>query len=469
MNRTNTGANSNMGMIFSDILALTSAFSVSLLTWGQDIQKGLICDLSVLILIFALIFLLASKGQYLYNVTLFYYLDRIYKKVTKAFLVAAMGTLLIKVFIMEPYEGMQFYITFLVLAYVSVCLKIFLYRGFSGKNKLLKYPRTAFVGRGDSYTKFFYFVNKTSIQFERVGYIAKSRKEYESAEQGVYIGCLDELEDVIKKYNLDQIYFIQETAGEISLAQQYIDLCTDMGVTLRLIVDFYESKNANSYVSSVGTYPVIAYHTISLNAYEQVLKRSIDILAGLAGLILFSPFMIVTAIAIKLDSPGPVIFKQKRLGQNGREFNIYKFRSMYIDAEARKAELMKKNEIQGESGCMFKMKNDPRVTRVGRFIRKYSIDEFPQFFNILKGDMSLVGTRPPTMDEVEKYKREQWRRISIKPGLTGMWQVNGRSNICSFEEVVKMDVFYIDNWSLILDIKIILKTMQVLINSKGAY
>lgn len=468
MNRTNTGANSNLGMIFADILALALAFLISLLIWSRDINAELLTDLSVLTLVFALIFMLASKGQYLYNVTLFYYLDRIYKKVTKAFFLAVIATFLIKTYLMNPQQGMQFYLTFLVLAYISVCLKVLLYRALSRQRPLMKCPRTAFVGDIGAFDKFFYFVKKTSIRFESIGYIAKTREEYEKARDGLYIGCLDELEEVIKKYNLDQVYFIQKTAGEILMIQKYIDLCEDMGVTLRLIVDFYESKS-DSYVSSVGTYPIITYHTISLNVYEQVLKRSIDMLGGLIGIILFSPIMLITTIAIKLDSPGPVIFKQKRVGQNGREFSIYKFRSMHTDAEARKAELMKRNEIQGESGCMFKMKNDPRVTRVGKFIRKYSIDEFPQFFNVLKGDMSLVGTRPPTLDEVSMYKRNQWRRISIKPGLTGMWQVNGRSNICSFEEVVKMDVFYIDNWSLTLDLKIIFKTIQVLINSRGAY
>ena len=199
----------------------------------------------------------------------------------------------------------------------------------------------------------------------------------------------------------------------------------------------------------------------------QMLKRLMDIAGGMIGLILSSPIMLVTAIAIKLDSPGPVLFKQTRVGQNGRHFKIYKFRSMYIDAEERKKELMARNEMQGD--VMFKMKDDPRITRVGKVIRKLSIDELPQFFNILGGSMSLVGTRPPTVDEVEKYKTNQWRRISIKPGLTGMWQVSGRSNVKSFDEIVEMDVEYIDNWSLWLDFKIILKTVLVLLKHDDAY
>lgn len=192
-----------------------------------------------------------------------------------------------------------------------------------------------------------------------------------------------------------------------------------------------------------------------------------DIVTGVVGIIVASPIMIITAIAIKLDSPGPVLFRQTRVGQNGRHFKIYKFRSMYIDAEERKKELLAQNELQG--GVMFKMKEDPRVTRVGKFIRRTSIDELPQFFNVVQGTMSLVGTRPPTLDEVEKYESRQWRRISIKPGLTGMWQVSGRSNIKDFDEIVELDTEYIDNWSLWLDIKIVLKTVLVVLRHNDAY
>lgn len=174
---------------------------------------------------------------------------------------------------------------------------------------------------------------------------------------------------------------------------------------------------------------------------------------------------IFLAPILKLESPGPLVFKQKRVGKNGRYFYIYKFRSMYKDAEERKAALMEKNEMKG---LMFKMTDDPRVTKVGKFIRATSIDELPQFWNILKGDMSLVGTRPPTVDEFQQYEARHKRRLSMKPGLTGMWQVSGRSNIEDFEEVVRMDLDYIDNWSLQLDAKIILKTIVVIFKKVGA-
>lgn len=161
----------------------------------------------------------------------------------------------------------------------------------------------------------------------------------------------------------------------------------------------------------------------------------------------------------------PAIFVQKRVGKNGRIFNFYKFRSMYIDAEKRKKELMAKNQMQGG---MFKMDNDPRITPIGQFIRKTSLDELPQFYNVLVGDMSLVGTRPPTVDEFEKYTPSQKRRLNFKPGITGLWQVSGRSNITDFDEVVKLDVEYIDNWSIWSDIKILLKTIFVVFKKEGS-
>ena len=196
-----------------------------------------------------------------------------------------------------------------------------------------------------------------------------------------------------------------------------------------------------------------------------MVKRLMDIVGSLIGCVLtllITPFV---ALAIKIDSPGPVFFSQTRIGKNGRRFKIWKFRSMYIDAEARKKELEAQNEIKG---LMFKMEDDPRITKVGKFIRKTSIDETPQFFNILVGDMSLVGTRPPTEDEFEQYNGYYRRRMSITPGLTGMWQVSGRSDIQDFEEIVKLDLEYIDNWSLLLDIKILFKTVFIVLGRKGS-
>ncbi len=467
MNKTNSGANTNTLQLITDILVLGLVYIIDILVAGKNVNYELKVGFLVLFAVFVLIYVLSNKEQYLYNVTMFYYLDRVHRKITKSFLLATIATAAMMGFMPMTDEGRAFYFVFLILSYILLCIKMFLVKPFFNRHVGKNVPRTVFVGRVGQFNKFRYFLEKTSIRIRQVGYIAMTKEDYEQAEEGTYIGQLENLEELIREYNIDQVYIIQKQDVELPFTQKYVDLCIDMGVTVRLIVDFYKRRRASSYVSTVGTYPVLTYHTISLNTYEQMIKRLMDILAGLVGCIIFSPIMLITAIAIKLDSPGPILFKQTRVGQNGRHFKIYKFRSMYIDAEARKKELMAQNEIEG--GVMFKMKDDPRITKVGKIIRKLSIDELPQFFNILGGSMSLVGTRPPTIDEVEKYERSHWRRISIKPGLTGMWQVSGRSNITSFDEIVELDVEYIDNWSLMLDIHIILKTVLVLFKHEDAY
>ena len=200
-------------------------------------------------------------------------------------------------------------------------------------------------------------------------------------------------------------------------------------------------------------------------SFYEICKRAIDIIGAISGLLLLSPVIVIVACAIKFTSKGPIFFSQKRVGKNGELFDMYKFRSMVVNAEELKEKLANQNEM---SGPMFKMKDDPRVTKVGKFIRKTSLDELPQLWNVLKGDMSLVGTRPPTLDEYESYTPEQKRRLSFKPGITGLWQVSGRSEITDFDEVVKLDVAYMDGWTIWRDIKILLKTIKVVVMKDGA-
>lgn len=239
----------------------------------------------------------------------------------------------------------------------------------------------------------------------------------------------------------------------------------EMGLTCHYNVDLFSRANPNTYVQQMAGYSVISFALKTMDSRRMLIKRLIDILGALVGLFLTALITPFVALAIKMDSPGPVFFSQMRIGKNGRRFRIWKFRSMYIDAEERKKELQAQNEM---SGLMFKMEDDPRVTKVGRFLRRTSIDETPQFLNILVGNMSLVGTRPPTEDEFEQYSGYYRRRMSITPGLTGLWQVSGRSDIQDFEEIVKMDLEYIDNWSLGLDIKILFMTVFAVLGRKGS-
>lgn len=238
-----------------------------------------------------------------------------------------------------------------------------------------------------------------------------------------------------------------------------------MGIICHFNIDMPVSSPKEVRVGKFAGYTVVTYAKNHFDYRRMLIKRMIDIVGGLVGLILTAILTPFIALSIKLDSPGPVFFAQTRIGKNGRRFKIYKFRSMYIDAEARKKELEVQNEVQG---LMFKMENDPRITKVGKFIRKTSLDELPQFLNIVRGDMSLVGTRPPTEDEFEQYSSYYRRRLSMTPGLTGLWQVNGRSDIVDFDEVVKYDLEYIDHWTLGLDIKILFQTVWVVLTGKGS-
>ena len=199
--------------------------------------------------------------------------------------------------------------------------------------------------------------------------------------------------------------------------------------------------------------------------YEKYIKRLFDIVCSLLAIIVFGWLYAIIAVLVKMKLGSPVLFTQPRPGKDEKIFKMYKFRSMYADAEERKQELMKQNEM---NGLMFKIENDPRITRIGRFMRRTSLDEFPQFINILKSDMSLVGTRPPTLDEFAQYSPYHKKRLSFRPGLTGMWQVGGRSEITDFEEIVRLDVEYIDNWSFMLDVKILLKTVLEVFRGSGA-
>lgn len=278
------------------------------------------------------------------------------------------------------------------------------------------------------------------------------------------------LMEYVRTNVVDRVFIDTYDNGDLN---ELVDIFLSMGITVHIGMGFLPENLPNQFLEKFGSGHAVTTSINTARSWELAVKRAIDIVGSLVGLVLCGIAFIFVAPAIKKASPGPIFFAQDRVGKNGRIFKFYKFRSMYMDAEERKKELMEQNEMQG---LMFKMENDPRIIGsekgpgkgIGNFIRKTSLDELPQFWNILKGDMSLVGTRPPTKAEYEQYDFHHKIRLSMKPGLTGMWQTSGRSDITDFEEIVKLDAQYIENWSLTLDLKLLFKTVAVVLKKEGS-
>jgi exopolysaccharide biosynthesis polyprenyl glycosylphosphotransferase len=242
-------------------------------------------------------------------------------------------------------------------------------------------------------------------------------------------------------------------------------MCERLGTSFKLVPDLYELSLSRIDVENIEGIPLIGIKQVSLNKAQQLVTRVVDISVAMTVLLLGSPLWLCVSIIVYLTSPGPILYRSTRIGLNGQKFEMFKFRSMYRDADKVLAKLMARNEAQGP---IFKMKHDPRITPIGRFIRRTSIDEIPQMLNVIVGDMSLVGPRPPLPHEVAQYEDWQKGRLAIKPGLTGLWQVRGRSDI-SFDEGVLMDLYYIENWSLRLYFQILLRTIPSVLFRRGAY
>lgn len=357
-----------------------------------------------------------------------------------------------------------FLLLFFLLSYCLRCvLKRMLRRHFNSDRVLLKVMViTDQVHASKIITG---LQEKQKYHYDVVGAVIWDRNEDTIDTLGVpLVAERNNLIEAAKSMAIDDV-FIYLPDEKSSVMEAMIKDFEIMGVVCHQNIGMLEDGISISRVEKFGGYLVASYSVNELDYKKLAIKRLIDLIGGFIGIILLIILYPFIGLAIKLESKGPVMFSQVRIGKNGRRFRIYKFRSMYADAEERKKELEKQNEIKG---LMFKMKNDPRVTKVGKFLRKTSLDEVPQFLNVLSGDMSLVGTRPPTTEEFKQYTPYYRRRLCMTPGLTGMWQVSGRSDITDFDEVVKMDLEYIDNWSLMLDFKIILQTIGVVLFRKGA-
>jgi len=279
---------------------------------------------------------------------------------------------------------------------------------------------------------------------------------------GDVLGSLDTLFDYARKHFVDEIFFTSPC--ERGVIKGVLDQARANGIDLRVVPDMYDGLAWNSTIEYIGQFPTIPLHRGHVPEVGLILKRLLDVTLAVLTLAILSPVLLVIAIAVKLDSHGPIFYASERIGKKARVFKCIKFRTMVRDADGRRAEILHMNERQG---ILFKMQNDPRITRVGRFLRKYSLDELPQFFNVLLGDMSVVGPRPPIASEVKQYNLAHLRRLDVTPGITGLWQVQARQDP-SFDSYISLDVAYIENWSVWLDIKIILRTIGVVFAGTGS-
>ncbi len=276
---------------------------------------------------------------------------------------------------------------------------------------------------------------------------------------------LDRLVEMLHEYSVNGVV-VSAQHSDFDQVEKAIHACELEGVEVWLVADFFRTQISRTSLDDFYGRPILVFRTVPEASWQSAFKQLIDLVGAGLVLVLLSPVFVFLAFLVKLTSRGPILFRQQRSGLNGQPFTIYKFRTMVSNAEQVKAELAALNEMKGP---VFKITNDPRITPVGRFLRRYSLDEFPQFFNVLRGEMSLVGPRPLPVDEVKRFDDvSQRRRLSVKPGLTCLWQISGRSNLVDFQEWVRLDLEYIDNWSLWLDLKIMCQTIPIVLTGSGA-
>ncbi|MHB1021056.1 MAG: sugar transferase [Acidobacteriaceae bacterium] len=298
------------------------------------------------------------------------------------------------------------------------------------------------------------------LGFRFKGYVALSQGEMEQGAEDV-VSDIRNILPVARSLFVDEIFL--STPCDRNTVMGLVEEARAAGIDVRVVPDLYDGLAWSAQVEYVGQFPTIPLHRREFPIAAYMAKRTIDLVFASLALLLLSPIMLIIAIAIRMDSPGPILYRAKRIGRKGRTFSCFKFRTMVQHADKLKAELEHMNE---RDGILFKISNDPRITRIGAILRKYSLDELPQFYNVLLGDMSIVGPRPPVSSEVEQYDLSHLRRLDVLPGITGLWQVEARQDP-SFDSYISLDTAYVENWSLWLDLKIIVRTFGVVVGGTG--
>lgn len=355
-------------------------------------------------------------------------------------------------------------VSFVLLLFKELLMRVY----FNLKNREESgFRNILIIGRGSECEKIVKALNHYSFWGLRIKGLVSTcvNDEPGSSVYGVpVLGRLDGVSEILMRNHIDEVIFTSHPV-EIKKMQEILEECEELGIKTLIPLNYFELKVAKPEFENLHNIPILAFTTTSTKVMDLFFKYLLDRILAFIIILILSPLMLMIALIIKCTSKGPILFRQIRSGLYGRPFVFYKFRSMYVDAEDKLKELQQYNEMQGP---VFKMKNDPRITPFGRFIRKTSLDELPQLFNVLKGEMSLVGPRPPLPKEVDLYERWQRRKLSMKPGITCVWQVSGRNEITDFDQWMKLDLLYIDNWSLWLDLKILLKTVYVVLTMQGA-
>lgn len=487
--RKNLGWEKHLDFILIDVLSLQYAFVLCYYIYVTHIPSSMPLYIyeneeyrTISIILFILSFAVAIGFNTMHNVIKRGNFIEFYQTVKQAVLVYA-GLIFILFVIHTSNTYSRLILSFTAVAYIPISYLLrLLWKKFLLSTGGTAAKKTMILVTNE--TNIPHVLERTGVSEDAkiVGVVLTNRDaEGETVYDLPIVANIEDAAMYICRKWVDEVFFYPDTYPNFSDSSDkvatFIKQCREMAVPTHIRISF-SGVEGKSFIEKVNGFNVITTTANYASPLQLLAKRVTDILGGLVGSFFALLIMLIVGPIIKIKSPGPTLFKQERIGQNGKHFKMYKIRSMYMDAEERKKELMAQNRVA--DGMMFKLDFDPRIigneilpdgtkkTGIGEFIRKTSLDEFPQFFNVLKGDMSLVGTRPPTLDEWEKYEYHHRARLSTRPGITGMWQVSGRSKITDFEEIVKLDTEYINNWSLSLDVKILFKTVLSVLRHDGA-